>query len=179
MSLKRHSEDVKFSGISWLGNEGFFYSSYDKPDGSELSAKTDQHKLYFHKIGTPQSDDELVYGGTAEQKHRYVGADVGGDDRYLLISAANSTSGNKLFVKDLSSETSELITIFADEGADTFLLESDGETLLMGTNHEAPKGRVIAIDPQNPDEANWRDIIPESDVVLTARAGAGYIFAST
>ena len=170
-------EDVKFSGISWLGNEGFFYSSYDKPDGSEFSAKTDQHKLYFHKIGTPQSDDELIFGGTAEQKHRYVGADVGGDDRYLLISAANSTSGNKLFVKDLSSETSELITIFADEGADTFLLESDGETLLMGTNHEAPKGRVIAIDPQNPDEANWQDIIPESDVVLTARTGAGYIFA--
>ena len=169
--------DVKFSGISWLGNEGFFYSSYDKPDGSELSAKTDQHKLYFHKIGMPQSDDELVYGGTTEQKHRYVGADIGGDDRYLMISAANSTSGNKLFVKDLSSETSELITIFADEGADTFLLESDGETLLMGTNFKAPKGRVIAIDPQNPDEASWRDIIPESDVVLTARAGAGYIFA--
>ena len=75
----------------------FFYSSYDKPD-ERVSAKTDQHKLYFHKIGTPQSDDELVYGGTTEQKHRYVGADVGGDDRYLMISAANST-GQQVFVK--------------------------------------------------------------------------------
>ena len=170
-------EDVKFSGISWLNNEGFFYSSYDKPDGSELSAKTDQHKIYFHKVGSPQSADEVVYGGLAEQKHRYVGADVGGDHRYLLISAANSTSGNKLFVKDLRSDTDELITLFADERADGYLLESDGETLLISTNYKAPKGRVVAIDPQNPKETNWRDIIPESEVVLTARAGAGFIFA--
>ena len=175
--LETPLNDVKFSGISWLGSEGFFYSSYDKPEGSELSAKTDQHKLYFHRIGTAQSQDELVFGELADQKHRYVGADVGGDDRYLLISAANSTSGNKLFVKDLRSDTNELITLFAGERADGYLLESDGETLLIFTNHKAPKGRVVAVDPQNPEETNWRDIIPESDVVLTARAGAGYIFA--
>ena len=175
--LETPLNDVKFSGISWLGSEGFFYSSYDKPEGSELSAKTDQHKLYFHRIGTAQSQDELVFGELADQKHRYVGADVGGDDRYLLISAANSTSGNKLFVKDLRSDTNELITLFADERADGYLLESDGETLLISTNHKAPKGRVVAVDPQNPEETNWRDIIPESEVVLTARAGAGFIFA--
>lgn len=175
--LETPLNDVKFSGIAWLGSEGFFYSSYDKPEGSELSAKTDQHKLYFHRIGTAQSQDELVFGELAEQKHRYVGADVGGDDRYLLISAANSTSGNKLFVKDLRSDTNELITLFADERADGYLLESDGETLLISTNHNAPKGRVVAVDPQNPKETNWRDIIPESEVVLTARAGAGFIFA--
>ena len=175
--LETPLNDVKFSGISWLGSEGFFYSSYDKPEGSELSAKTDQHKLYFHRIGTAQSRDELVFGELADQKHRYVGADVGGDDRYLLISAANSTSGNKLFVKDLRSDTNELITLFADERADGYLLESDGETLLISTNHKAPKGRVVAVDPQNPEETNWRDIIPESEVVLTARAGAGFIFA--
>ena len=175
--LETPLKEVKFSGISWLGSEGFFYSSYDKPEGSELSAKTDQHKLYFHRIGTAQSQDELVFGELADQKHRYVGADVGGDDRYLLISAANSTSGNKLFVKDLRSDTNELITLFADERADGYLLESDGETLLISTNHKAPKGRVVAVDPQNPEETNWRDIIPESEVVLTARAGAGFIFA--
>ena len=175
--LETPLNDVKFSGIAWLGSEGFFYSSYDKPEGSELSAKTDQHKLYFHRIGTAQSQDELVFGELAEQKNRYVGADVGGDDRYLLISAANSTSGNKLFVKDLRSDTNELITLFADERADGYLLESDGETLLISTNHNAPKGRVVAVDPQNPKETNWRDIIPESEVVLTARAGAGFIFA--
>src|SRR5690554_4059682 len=65
--------DVKFSGISWRGNEGFYYSSYDKPEGSELSAKTDQHKLFYHKLGTPQAEDKLIFGGTDVQKHRYVG----------------------------------------------------------------------------------------------------------
>ena len=60
--------DIKFSGISWLGNEGFYYSSYDKPKGSELSAKTDQHKLYYHKLGTKQSDDELIFGATEAEK---------------------------------------------------------------------------------------------------------------
>ncbi len=79
--------DVKFSGISWKGNEGFYYSSYDKPKGSELSAKTDQHKLYYHKLGTPQSEDKLIFGGTPEQKHRYVAGSVSEDNRYLFISA--------------------------------------------------------------------------------------------
>ena len=169
--------DVKFSGIDWLGNEGFFYSSYDKPDGSELSAKTDQHKLYFHAIGTPQSEDILVFGGTPEQKHRYVGADIGGDDRYLVITAANSTSGNKLFIKDLSLESDSLIPIFSDESADGSLLESSGEILLIATNRNAAKGRVIAVDPQRPNANNWRDIIPEAEFVLNAAAGGGYIFA--
>jgi prolyl oligopeptidase len=175
--LETPLKEVKFSGISWLGSEGFFYSSYDKPEGSELSAKTDQHKLYFIESVQLRARTSLSLAHWRSQKHRYVGADVGGDDRYLLISAANSTSGNKLFVKDLRSDTNELITLFADERADGYLLESDGETLLISTNHKAPKGRVVAVDPQNPEETNWRDIIPESEVVLTARAGAGFIFA--
>jgi len=169
--------DVKFSGINWLGNEGFFYSSYDKPDGSELSAKTDQHKLYFHALGTPQSSDEVIFGATAEQKHRYVGASVGGDDRYLVISAANSTSGNKLFIKDLASESDELIVVFADESADGSLLESHDDYLLIETNRDAPKGRVIALDPQAAGETDWRDVIPESEHVLNASSSAGYLFA--
>ena len=96
--------DVKFSGISWKGNEGFYYSSYDKPKGSELSAKTDQHKLYYHKLGTPQKNDPVIFGATSAEKHRYVGGYLTEDDRYLIISASTSTSGNKLFMKDLSKK---------------------------------------------------------------------------
>ena len=92
--------DVKFSGVSWHGNEGFYYSSYDKPKGSELSAKTDQHKLYFHKLGTSQKEDKVIFG--ADQKRRYVGGYVTEDDHYLVISAANSTYGNELYIKDLT-----------------------------------------------------------------------------
>ena len=100
--------DVKFSGISWKGNEGFYYSSYDKPKGSELSAKTDQHKVYYHKLGTKQKDDKLIFGGVPEEKHRYIGAYLTEDDRYLVITAAVSTSGNKLFIRDLSDPNSKI-----------------------------------------------------------------------
>ena len=90
-------KNIKFSGINWLKNDGFFYSSYDKPEGSELSQKTDQHKLYFHRLETPQAEDELIYGGKDAEKNRYVGAQVTDNGHYLLISASVSTSGNKLF----------------------------------------------------------------------------------
>ena len=83
--------DVKFSGISWYKNEGFYYSSYDKPKGSELSAKTDQHKLYYHQLGQAQKDDAVIFGNTTAQKRRYVGGSVTEDNRYLLISGAVST----------------------------------------------------------------------------------------
>src|SRR5690606_2602212 len=126
--------DVKFSGISWFGNEGFYYSSYDKPEGSELSAKTDQHKLYYHKLGTAQADDVVVFGGTEEQKHRYVGGGVTEDDRYLVITAAVSTSGNKLFLKDLSQPDSELVTVLEDTKSDTYVIDNQGSTLFLVTN---------------------------------------------
>src|SRR5690606_24297585 len=92
--------DVKFSGLSWYKNEGFYYSSYDKPDGSELSAKTDEHKLYYHKLGTPQATDQVVFGD--KTKRIYVGGYVTNDQKYLLITSANATSGNELYLKNLS-----------------------------------------------------------------------------
>src|SRR5690606_28797858 len=92
--------DVKFSGLSWYKNEGFYYSSYDKPKGSELSAKTDQHKLYFHKLGTAQKEDKVIFG--LNEKRRYISGYVTDDENYLIISAANSTSGNELYYKDLA-----------------------------------------------------------------------------
>ena len=117
-------KDVKFSGISWYKNEGFYYSSYDKPKGSELSAKTDQHKVYYHKLGTPQKEDTLIFGGTPEEKHRYVFASVTEDNNYLIISAKVSTSGNKLFIKDLSNPESQLITILDHTDSDTYIIEN-------------------------------------------------------
>ncbi|MGM0429696.1 MAG: prolyl oligopeptidase family serine peptidase [Pseudomonadota bacterium] len=169
--------DVKFSGVSWVGNEGFYYSSYDKPEGSELSAKTDQHKLYYHELGTDQSEDKLVFGGTDAEKHRYVGGSVTDDDRYLLISAANSTSGNKLFLKDLTDEDSELVTILDHTDSDTRVLDNDGSKLYLVTNLDAPNQRVVTVDASNPTPENWEDFIPETENVLSVSTGAGYIFA--
>ena len=168
--------DIKFSGISWKGNDGFFYSSYDKPEGSELSAKTDQHKLYYHKLGTPQSEDKIIFGGTPEQKHRYVGGSVSEDQKYLFISASVSTSGNKLFMMDLSQENPELVTILDDTDSDTYVIDNQGSTLYMVTNREAPNKKVVVVDAANPTPDNWKDLIPETENVLTAGTGGGYFF---
>jgi len=169
--------DVKFSGISWIGNEGFYYSSYDKPKGSELSAKTDQHKLYFHKLGTAQKDDKLVFGGTDSEKHRYIGGYVTEDDKYLLVSASVSTSGNKLFIKDLSKKNSPLVTILDHTDSDTHVLDNMGSKLLLVTNFNAPNKKVVTVDATNPSPENWIDLIPETKNVLSVSTGGGYIFA--
>jgi len=169
--------DVKFSGISWLANEGFYYSSYDKPKGSELSAKTDQHKVYFHKLGTAQSEDELVFGGSDAEKHRYIGASVTSDNRYLIISASVSTSGNKLFIKDLIKPDSELKTIVGHTESDTYLLDNEGSKLFLVTNLNAPNKKVVTVDAANPTPDQWQDLIAQTDNVLSMSKGGNYFFA--
>ena len=169
--------DIKFSGIQWKLNEGFFYSSYDKPEGSELSEMTDQHKLYFHKLGTPQSDDVLIFGGTPDEKHRYVGASVTEDRKYLFISASKTTSGNVSFLKDLSKENSPLLLVDQDYSTDSYLLDSMGEQLFIVTNSNAPNQKVVQVNANRPQEKNWKDFIPETDHVLSPSSGGGYFFA--
>ena len=170
--------DVKFSGISWLKNEGFYYSSYDKPKGSELSAKTDQHKLYYHKLGTSQKEDQLIFGGTPEQKHRYVGGRTTEDNKYLIVSASVSTSGNKLFIKDLSDPKSPFITIQKDTDSDTSVIDNVDSKLYLVTNRNAPNKKVVTVDAASPGPENWKDLIEETQNVLRASTGGGYIFAN-
>lgn len=168
--------DVKFSGLSWKANEGVYYSSYDKPKGSELSAKTDRHKLYFHKLGTNQSEDILVFGD--KEKRRYVGGTVSEDNHYLFISAANSTSGNELYLKDLTQPNSEIKSIHSGFEYDVDVLDSKGSKLFIVTNYKAPNKRVVTVDVANPSPANWKDCIAETDQVLSPSTGAGFIFAN-
>ena len=168
--------DVKFSGISWKGNEGFYYSSYDKPKGSELSAKTDQHKLYYHKLGTAQKNDPVIFGGTPEQKHRYVGGYVTDDNRYLVITGSVSTSGNRLFIKDLTQENSPLVTVLDHHDSDTYVIENEGSKLFLVTNLNAPNKKIVTVDASAPTSENWVDFIPETEHVLTASTGGGYFF---
>ncbi|CAM1369556.1 Prolyl endopeptidase [Tenacibaculum sediminilitoris] len=169
--------DVKFSGIAWKGNEGFYYSSYDKPKGSQLSAKTDQHKLYFHKLGTSQSSDEIIFGATPEEKHRYVGGYLTEDNNYLLVSASTSTSGNKLFIKDLTNANSKLMPIIDNFDSDTYVIDNRDSKLYLVTNLNAPNKKVVTVDASNPTPENWVDFIPETENVLSPSTGAGYFFA--
>ncbi len=169
--------DVKFSGLSWKGNKGFYYSSYDKPKGSELSAKTDQHKLYYHQLGTSQKEDQLVYGGTLEQKRRYVTGRVTEDDKYLLISASTTTSGNQLHFMNLEEENPKLITIVDNFDSDTYLLSNHESKFYLVTNRDAPNKKVVVVDATNPTPQNWKDLIPETKNVLEAHTAGEYIFA--
>ena len=170
-------QNIKFSGLSWRGNDGFYYSSYDKPeDGSELSAKTQVHKLYYHKLGTKQSEDKLIFGGE-ENPYRYIGGYVTEDNRYLVITAAVSTSGNKLFIQDLE-KGGKIIPVDEDIETDEFVLYSEGDRLLIETNFQAPNKRVVETTIRNPVISTWKDVIPETENVLNASTGGGYIFTN-
>ncbi|MBT8394771.1 MAG: S9 family peptidase, partial [Bacteroidia bacterium] len=168
--------DVKFSGMSWFKDEGFYYSSYDKPKGSELSAKTDQHKVYYHKLGTSQKEDKLVYGGTEAEKHRYIYGSVTEDNNYLLISPRVSTSGNKLYLKDLSKPNSPLVTILDHTNSDTYVIDNVGSKLYLVTNLNAANQKIVTVDASNPSPENWEDFIPETEYVLSPSTGGGYFF---
>ena len=168
--------DVKFSGVSWYKNEGFYYSSYDKPKGSELSAKTDQHKLYFHKLGTSQKEDKVIFG--ADQKRRYVGGYVTEDNHYLVITAANSTYGNELYIKDLTIAGCPIITIVDNFNSDNTIIENEGSKLFIETDLNAPNKKVVTVDFNNPKPENWKDFIPETQNILSPSTGSGYFFAN-
>jgi len=168
-------KDIKFSGLSWQANEGFYYSSYDKPKGSELSAKTDHHKLYFHKLGTNQTEDKVVFG--SDIVRRYVGGSVTEDGRYLVVSASMSTTGNELYIKDLKKPGNKFTVIVDNFDNDHSVLDNEGSKLFIVTNLNAPDKRVITADAEEPGVKNWVDLIPETENVLEPTAGSGYIFA--
>lgn len=170
--------DIKFSGVSWRGNEGFYYSSYDKPEGSELSAMTDHHKLYFHKLGTSQKEDQVIFGNLPSEKNRYVWGGVSDDSRFLIISASVSTSGNKLFIKDLREENSPIITIVDDYLSDNYILHNEGDLLYLVTNRNAPNKKVVTASFQQPQEEFWQEFIAETEHVLTPSFGGGFFFAN-
>lgn len=168
--------DVKFSGLSWKGNEGIFYSSYQKPDGSEFSAKTDEHRLFFHKLGTYQSEDTVIFGD--QEKRRYVGGYVSDDNRYLFISAANSTSGNELYIKYLSVPNGPVVPVHKGFEYDVDVLDNIGSTLFIVTNLNAPNKRIVTVDVTDLKVDIWKDLIPETEQVLNPSTGSGYIFAN-
>jgi len=170
--------DVKFSGLSWKGNEGFYYSSYDKPkEGSQLSGLTQYHKLYFHAIGTSQKEDKLIFGGD-QTPRRYIGGGLTEDQRFLVITAAVSTTGNELYIQDLSKPGSAIVNIVNNYKGDHSVIDNQGDKLYLFTNHNAPNYRVVTVDASNPAPENWKDLIKETENVLNVSTAGGKIFAS-
>jgi len=168
--------NVKFSSLSWKNNEGIYYSTYDAPEGSELSSLNNNHKLYFHKLGTTQEKDQIIFGNKAEQKRRYVSSSVTEDQKYLIISAANSTSGNELYLINHLDENPEIKTINDDLSIDVYLLDSLDDELFLVTNNNADNQKIISVQATKPSLDNSKDLIPEQDSVMSPSSSGGYIF---
>jgi len=170
--------DVKFSGLAWKGNEGFYYSSYDKPaEGSQLSGLTQYHKLYFHRTGSSQKEDRLVFGGE-QNPRRYIGAGLTEDERFLVITAAESTTGNELYFQDLSKPGSPIVNVVNNFKGDHSIIDNQGSKLYIFTNLNAPNYKVVTVDASSPGPENWKDLIPETDNVLSISTAGGKIFAN-
>lgn len=167
--------DVKFSGTSWFKNDGFYYSSYDKPKGSQLSEKTQIHKLYYHKLGTPQSSDKLIFGGE-ETPRRYIGGGVTEDENFLIISAANATYGNELYIKDLTVPGSSIVPIVTGFANEQDVVYAENRKLYILTNQDAPNRKLVVADAGSPEKENWKTIIPESKFPLSVATCGRKIF---
>lgn len=161
--LPDHIQWVKFSGISWLG-DGFYYCRFDETKkGGELSQANENHKVYFHKVGTKQEEDQLVYEDK-EHPRRSFALDVTEDERYLLLYGHESTSGNSLWYREVKSKDQSFKPVITGFENNYIAIDNVGEKLLVQTDKGAPKYHVILVDPKNP--ADEKVIIPEQPDVL-------------
>jgi len=168
--------DVKFSGISWLHNDGFYYSSYDKPKGSELSEKTQVHKLYYHKLGTPQSHDKLIFGGEATPR-RYIGGGVTEDENFLVISASNATYGNELYIQDLTKKNAPIVPVVKGFDFEQNIVYTQKSKLYIETNQDAPNHKLVVVDAATPTKEHWKTLIAETQFPLTISTCGQKFFA--
>lgn len=163
--LNDHLKWIKFSGISWKDN-GFYYHRFPEPEkGAELSKANQYGQVFYHKLGTSQSEDVLVYEDKNNPK-RYFGVSTTEDERFLVISFSEGTNNNGLLVKDLSKTNSDFITIVDNLDNNYNVVDNINEKLLILTDYKAPNYRLILVDPQHPKEKDWVELIPEKDNVL-------------
>ncbi|MFA9219434.1 MAG: prolyl oligopeptidase family protein, partial [Sphingomonadaceae bacterium] len=161
---------VKFSNTAWLRDgSGFFYSRYDEPkEATKLADVNYFQKLYFHKLGTPQSADTLVYD-RPDHKDWGFGAEVTEDGRYLVITASQGTERkNRLYYKDLSRKDAKVVALLEDFDAAYNFIDNDGPVFWFRTDSNAPKARIITIDTRKPQRANWKEIVPEAAQTLVS-----------
>ena len=175
-------EWVKVSGAAWAGS-GFFYSRYPASDkGKDLSAKNVDHKVYYHRIGTPQTADELVFADAANPE-RFHTVEVTEDERFAILTVSDrgkGKKGNAVYYRDLASNITTFTPIVGEIGDDSFtVVDNVGSRFLVQTDHKAPNGRVFLFDPAHPAEAEWQDVLPERPEPLDGvGTGGGKLFAS-
>jgi prolyl oligopeptidase len=184
-SRKKLADEIKWlkvSGVSWQG-DGFYYSRYPAPEkGRELSGRNEFQTVYFHKVGTPQSEDVLIYEDK-ENPQRFQNVGTTEDERFAILSISErgkGKKGNAVFYKDLSKNETKFSPIVGEIGDDNFgVIDNIGDKFLIRTNRNAPNGRVVLVDPKNPDEKNWQEVLPErSEPLQSSGTAGGKLFAS-
>ncbi len=173
-------EWIKFSGASWMrDSSGFFYSRYPEPEqGAAFTGKNTNHAIYFHRIGTPQSDDILVYENRSEPEHNHY-AYASEDGRYLIIYVSRATSRNMLLYKDLAQPLGYPVTLIGDFENDHSFVGNDGPVFYLLTNYNAPNQRLVAVDIREPKKENWKTVIPEGESVLQGVSFVGNQFVAS
>jgi prolyl oligopeptidase len=167
---------IKVSGVAWQGH-GFYYSRYPEPaKGKDRAGINEDHRVYFHQVGTPQTQDRQIYQD-AGNPQRFNTVDTTEDERFALLSVSDrgkGKDGNALFARDLSRGQREFNPLIKDITNDSFgVVDNVGDTLLVETNHGAPNGRVVLVDPRHPEEANWKSVLPERPEPLESVSTAG------
>jgi prolyl oligopeptidase len=163
--LSDHILWAKFSGADWKG-DGFYYSAYDAPEsGKEFSNVNEGHKIYYHKLGTPQSDDVLTYHNPGEPKRFYT-AGVSEDERLMFISESGAGSGNNLFLKDLAKPNAQVTALTDDMEYVYSPIEVIGNRIYLITNYGAPRYRIMTADISAPQLKDWKELVPESESVI-------------
>jgi prolyl oligopeptidase len=181
-TLSDSIEWVKVSGVAWQG-DGFYYSRYPEPaQGKEKASINQFHRVFFHKVGTAQSQDTVVYEDEANPQ-RFHTLETTEDERFAILSVddrGKGKDGNALFVRDLAAGQTTFSPLIPDITDDTFsVLDNVDDKLLVRTNHKAPNQRVVLIDPKRPAEAEWKTILPERPEALqSAGTGGGKLFAT-
>ncbi|HEU4713772.1 MAG TPA: prolyl oligopeptidase family serine peptidase [Pyrinomonadaceae bacterium] len=171
--LSDHLKWVKFSGVSWTqDNKGFFYSRYDEPKGDSLKSVNYFQKIYYHKLGAPQSEDALVYE-RPDQKDWLLGGNVTEDGNYLIITVYQGTDvKSRVYYKDLRDNNSQVVKLLDEFDAAYNFIGNDGTKFWFHTDLESPRGKVVEIDVNNPARNSWKVIVPETKDALQ---GVSYV----
>jgi len=175
--LADHIEWVKFSGIAWLA-DGFFYSRYDEPEGDRLTAKNEFHKIYYHRLGTEQTADRLVFD-TPEHPLRNHRASTDRDQRFIFIAESESTYGNSLYMQRIASDAANMVAVITDFRSEQNVVAVLDDTIYLLTDRDAPNKRLVRFDPSNPTPEHWVDVIPETDSLLSSVSCIGGKFIVT
>ncbi len=173
---------VKVSGVAWQG-DGFYYSRYPEPaKGKEKASINEDHRVYFHKVGTQQSEDRQIYQDAANGQRFHI-VETTDDERFALLTISDrgkGKDGNALFARNLSRGEREFNPVIREIGNDRYnVVDNVGDKLLVETNKSAPNGRVVLVDPRKPEEENWKTILPErAEPLEGVRSAGGKIFAT-